>query len=109
MSVVDIHDDDAGWTIRGDIEDRFTSAANGDSFSGDYLGWQPIVTYDSGPVGGEGPNGSVPLYDQTVIAGPPILAGHRLLDTGGGPHRRTDAGTSAVTRRASGSPCSMPG
>jgi hypothetical protein len=74
VTVVDIRDDDAGWTVRADIEDRFVGPT-GDSFSGDYLGWQPIVTDDSDEVGGEGPNGGGPLYDQTVIAGPAVLPG----------------------------------
>lgn len=74
VTVVDIRDDDAGWMVRGDIEGRFTGPS-GDSFSGDYLGWQPIVTGDSGPVGGEGPGGTGPLYDQSVIAGPSVLPG----------------------------------
>jgi hypothetical protein len=83
VTVVDIRDDDAGWTVRADIDDRFTSSL-GDSFSGDYLGWQPILTSDSATVGGEGPGGFGPLYDQTVIAGPPILAGTGFLTAAAG-------------------------
>jgi hypothetical protein len=74
VTVVDIRDDDAGWTVRGDIEDRFTGAS-GNSFSGDYLGWEPIVTGDSAVIGGESSDGSGVLYDQTAIAGPRILPG----------------------------------
>lgn len=87
VTVLDTRDIDAGWKLRGDIEDRFTSIANGDSFSGDYLGILPQMTDDSDLVGGEAPGADpatpvvpVPgspnnvrpgaLYDQTVKAGP---------------------------------------
>ena len=99
ITVVDIRDDDAGWALRADIDDRFTSASNGDSFSGDYLGWQPILTYDSGPVGGEGPSGGGPLYDQAVIAGAPILPGTGFTTPAAG---MTDEPLLARTTRGSG-------
>jgi hypothetical protein len=70
VTVLDTRDTDTGWKLRADIEDRFTSVSNGDSFSGDYLGMIPQMTDDSDLVGGEGPNGIGPLYDQVVIAGP---------------------------------------
>jgi hypothetical protein len=76
VTVLDTRDIDAGWTLRGDIEDRFTQP-NGDSFSGDYLGWQPVMTDDSNIVGGEGPGagGTGALYDQTVLPGSTVLPG----------------------------------
>jgi hypothetical protein len=83
VTVLDTRDVDAGWKLRGDIEDRFTSISNGDSFSGDYLGWIPQLTDDSDLVGGEAPNGvGTTLYDQTVKTGPQVgspeaLAGAR--------------------------------
>lgn len=82
VTVLDTRNGDAGWTLRGDIEDRFTSAANSDSFSGDYLGWQPVMSGDSGEVGGEGPNGVGALYNQTVTAGNGIPAGTGFATAG---------------------------
>ena len=76
VTVLDTRDLDIGWELRGDIEDRFTQA-NGDTFSGNYLGWEPVMTDDSDVVGGEGfdVGGAGPLYDQTVLPGPTVLPG----------------------------------
>jgi hypothetical protein len=84
VTVLDTRDIDAGWTLRGDIEDRFTQPS-GDSFSGDYLGWQPVMTDDSNIIGGEGPGvgGAGALYDQTVVAGPTVLPGDGFPAGGG--------------------------
>ena len=83
VTVLDTRDIDTGWKLKADIEDRFTSIANGDSFSGNYLGMLPVVTDDSDVVGGEAPStnpynpvsGSPSdvrpgtLYDQLVSTG----------------------------------------
>jgi len=67
VTVLDTRDNDDGWVARGDIEDVFTGDT-GNTFSGDYLGWEPVVTDDSDPVGGS-------AYDQVVTAGPQVLPG----------------------------------
>ncbi|CAB4704827.1 MAG: hypothetical protein F2659_07130 [Actinobacteria bacterium] len=58
VAIVDTRDTDAGWVVSGKVSD-FASGAN--TFSGNYLGWTPVKTSDSG-VTLEG-------YDQTVNAG----------------------------------------
>jgi len=58
VAIVDTRDTDAGWVLNGKVSD-FASGAN--TFSGNYLGWTPVKTLDSG-VTLEG-------YDQTVVAG----------------------------------------
>ncbi|MUH51898.1 MAG: hypothetical protein F2789_11895 [Actinobacteria bacterium] len=56
VSVVDTRDTDPGWTVSG-IVSNFTSGSN--TFSGNYLGWTPVLTGDSGAsIGG--------LYNQAV-------------------------------------------
>ncbi len=65
VTVVDMRPVDPGWIVTASITD-FTS--NGDSFSGNFLGWTPVVTEDSPPLAGSG-------YDQVVSAGPPVLPG----------------------------------
>jgi hypothetical protein len=62
VNVVDTRDTDAGWVLSGSVT-NFTSGAN--SFSGNYLGWSPVMTGDSG-VTLEG-------YDQTVVGGPAVV------------------------------------
>jgi hypothetical protein len=67
VTVLDTRDTDTGWIARGDIETNFTGST-GNTFSGDYLGWIPVVTDTSDPVGGS-------TYDQLVTAGAPVLPG----------------------------------
>ena len=62
ISVVDTRDTDAGWSLTGSITD-FTKGS--ESFSGNYLGWTPVVTSDSAA--------SLEGYDQTVVAGSRVL------------------------------------
>jgi hypothetical protein len=45
VTVVDTRDQDTQWTVTGSVS-AFTTT--GSSFSGDYLGWTPVVTSDSG-------------------------------------------------------------
>lgn len=70
VTVLDTRDVDAGWTAKGDIDNLFQQGSGGTGleFAGNYLGWVPIVTDDSDPVGGS-------TYNQTVVAGLPVLPG----------------------------------
>jgi Fibronectin type III domain len=68
VTIIDTRDTDAGWTVSGSVT-NFTSGSN--SFSGNYLGWSPVKSSDSG-VTFEG-------YDQTVVAGGIVLPGAGVL------------------------------
>ncbi len=72
VTVLDMRPTDPGWTVTGSVSD-FVSAADG--FSGNHLGWTPVVVEDSVPT----PSG----YDQVVTAGPLVLPGTGV-DTGRG-------------------------
>ena len=48
VTVVDTRNIDAGWTLQGAMTD-FASTTSADTFSGNYLGWTPAATFDSGP------------------------------------------------------------
>jgi hypothetical protein len=69
VTVLDTRDGDTGWTLTGTSSDFVGSL--GARFSGDYLGWIPVVTRDSARI----PLGGGQYYDQTVFAGPPVLPG----------------------------------
>jgi hypothetical protein len=71
VTVSDFRDDDPGWTVTGTMG---TFADGSNNFSGNYLGWTPVMTRDSGPTGAG--------YDQTVTAGAPVDPGTGI---GGGP------------------------
>lgn len=58
VTVVDTRDTDPGFTINGQMS-AFTNGTS--TFSGNYLGWQPVVTSTSGA--------TLAGYDQTVAAG----------------------------------------
>jgi Fibronectin type III domain len=62
VTVVDTRNIDAGWVLSGSVTD-FTSP--GDSFSGNYLGWTPKASGDSGS--------TLEGYDQTTSAGPIVF------------------------------------
>jgi hypothetical protein len=47
VTVVDTRNVDAGWTLQGAMTD-FASTTSADTFSGNYLGWSPAATFDSG-------------------------------------------------------------
>ncbi len=64
VTVVDTRDVDPGFTVNGTVSD-FTSG--GQTFSGKYLGWSPVVTSDSGV--------SFDGYDQLVVGGPVVAPG----------------------------------
>jgi hypothetical protein len=60
-----------GVTVNGTVSD-FVSGST--SFSGNYLGWHPIVTDDS--------DANLDGYDQTVLPGPPVGPSGSLSATG---------------------------
>lgn len=47
VTVVDTRNVDAGWTLQGAMTD-FASTTSADTFSGNYLGWSPVKSFDSG-------------------------------------------------------------
>jgi hypothetical protein len=63
VTVVDTRDTDIGFTVSGTAS-QFVGPTS--QFSGNYLGWYPQVTSDSGP--------NLDGYDQTVLPGPPVTA-----------------------------------
>jgi hypothetical protein len=67
LSIADTRDTDSGWSISGTMSTFTVTGGGTSSFSGDALGWQPIVTSDSASYN----NGSG-TYDQTVTAGATI-------------------------------------
>jgi hypothetical protein len=58
VTVVDTRNVDAGWNLTGSMSD-FVSGTN--SFSGNYLGWTPKASFDSGP--------TLEGYDMVTTAG----------------------------------------
>jgi len=64
VTVSDTRDTDTGWTVNGTMS-AFTVNGGGASFSGNYLGWSPVVTSTSGALS----NG----YDQTATPGASVL------------------------------------
>ncbi len=64
VTVSDTRDNDTGWTVNGTMS-TFTVAGGGASFSGNYLGWSPVVTSTSGVTSAG--------YDQTVAPGLTVL------------------------------------
>lgn len=63
LTVVDTRDSDSGWTFNGTMSPFVSSTDPTDTFSGDLLGWDPEVTWDTGP--------TLDLYDMSVAAGNP--------------------------------------
>lgn len=61
ITVINTRDADSGWTLNGRMSD-FTSTTDAtDTFSGNLLGWDPEVTWDS--------TANLDGYDMTVTAG----------------------------------------
>ena len=60
VSVVNTQDVDGGWTLNGRMS-AFTRTGGGDSFSGNLLGWNPEVTWDS--------TANLDNYNMVVVAG----------------------------------------
>jgi hypothetical protein len=68
VTVVDTRDNDSGWTIKGSMDPFVGTTSASNTFSGNYLGWTPVMTDDSDPSG-------LPVYDQLVTAGSEVLPG----------------------------------
>lgn len=66
LAVADTRSTDSGWSISGTMG-AFTITGTSTTFSGDALGWQPIITSDSASYSTGGST-----YDQTVTAGATI-------------------------------------
>lgn len=64
VTVSDTRDTDTGWTVNGTMSD-FTVAGGGASFSGNQLGWTPVVSDDS--------DLTLAGYDQVATAGASVL------------------------------------
>ena len=62
ITVVDTRDLDIGFTVNGTVSDFVNGSS---SFTGNYLGWHPVMTGDSGA--------NLDGYDQTVVAGPTVV------------------------------------
>jgi hypothetical protein len=61
ITVVNTRDADSGWTLNGTMSDFVSTTDITDVFSGNLLGWDPEVTWDSNP--------NLDGYDMTVAAG----------------------------------------
>lgn len=64
VTVSDTRDTDIGWTVNGTMS-TFNVVGGGSSFSGNYLGWSPVVTDDSDLTSGG--------YNQLATAGATVL------------------------------------
>ena len=69
VTVVDTRDGDLGWTVRGSIPFLNNGGSNArDTFSGNLVGWSPVVSETTDPViAGE--------YDQVVTSGAVVVPG----------------------------------
>lgn len=61
LTVVNTRDSDSGWTLNGRMSSFVSTTDATDSFSGNLLGWDPEVTWDSGA--------NLDGYDMVVNAG----------------------------------------
>lgn len=61
LTVVNTRDADSGWTLNGRMSTFTSTTDNTDTFSGNLLGWDPEVTWDS--------NANLDGYDMVVTAG----------------------------------------
>lgn len=98
VTIVDTRNVDQGWTLTGTMSDFVADptvddggGVDGptDSFSGDFLGWTPVVTEDTSAFDSDADG--VDDYDQQVIPGAPVepgqnvgLSGETALDDDGG-------------------------
>jgi len=64
VTVSDTRDTDTGWTVNGTMS-GFDVVGLGSSFSGNHLGWTPVVTDDS--------DLTLAGYNQTAVAGATVL------------------------------------
>lgn len=61
VTVVNTRDADSGWTLNGRMSNFVSTTDATDTFSGNLLGWDPEVTWDS--------TANLDLYDMTVNTG----------------------------------------
>lgn len=78
ISIADTRDTDSGWSINGTMGTFTVTGGGTSSFSGDALGWQPIVSSDSAAY-----DDGTGTYNQTVTTGATIapFATNGLTDT----------------------------
>jgi hypothetical protein len=76
ITIVDTRDDDAGWTVSGQMGD-FSANGGTDTFSGSQLGWAPQKTEDTGSF----TDSLGASYDQVATAGP-VVAPNTAAATG---------------------------
>lgn len=69
VTVVDLRQGDNGWTVSGSISSLSNGGTNpDDSFTGNLVGWTPVVSEDTDPTGAS-------PYDQIVTAGAAVVPG----------------------------------
>lgn len=76
ITIVDTRDDDAGWTVSGQMG-NFSANGGTDTFSGSQLGWAPQKTEDTGAF----TDSLGVTYDQVATAGP-VVAPNTAAATG---------------------------
>lgn len=96
LTVVNTRDADSGWTLNGRMSAFASTTDNTDTFSGNLLGWDPEVTWDS--------NANLDGYDMVVTAGGVRQPQETASTTGLG-----DASNSTNTTLASSLAQSAPG
>jgi hypothetical protein len=86
VTIVDTRNVDAGWSVSGSMSDFAASSEAGpgagsgatlDTFSGDFLGWTPVVTGDTSAFDDDA-NPATAAYNQTVTAGARVQPGTDL-------------------------------
>lgn len=86
ITIVDTRNVDQGWTVSGSMSDFVASSEAGegagtgadlDAFSGDFLGWTPVVTEDTSAFDHDADPATAP-YNQQVVAGAPVEPGTDL-------------------------------
>jgi hypothetical protein len=100
LSVVNTQDIDGGWTLNGKMSDFTSTSDANDTFSGNLLGWNPEVTWDS--------LANLDGYDMQVLAGDvrQPVASNSLA--GLGPNGATNDATQADGIPASGGEAAAP-
>jgi hypothetical protein len=96
LTVVNTRDPDSGWTLNGRMSQFQSTTDNTDTFSGNLLGWDPEVTWDS--------NANLDGYDMVVTPGGVRQPSSTASLTGLG-----DASNSTNTTLASSLAQSLPG
>jgi hypothetical protein len=69
VTVVDTREGDLGWTVKGSIPSLNNGGSNPeDTFSGNLVGWSPVVSSTTDPIGAS-------TYDQIVADGADVVPG----------------------------------